>query len=182
MLFKQTQLKGAFIIEPELRQDERGFFTRTFCKKEFINYRIEFDVVQCNLSYNKRKGTLRGLHYQSAPFQETKQVMCTQGAIYDVIIDIRPGSPTYKEWIAVELTAENHRILHIPKGFAHGFQTLVDNTIVYYLMSDFYHQENSCGIRADDPALNIQWPLSKKIQSKNDRSLPSIDKQVGLVF
>lgn len=165
-----------------MRQDERGFFTRTFCKKELINYGIDFEVVQCNLSYNKQKGTLRGMHYQSDPFQEAKMVMCTQGAIYDVIIDIRPGSATYKQWIAVELTAENHQILYIPKGFAHGFQTLVDNTMVYYLMSDFYHQQSSCGIRADDPALNIQWPVSRKIQSENDLNLPDFANHVALDY
>ena len=175
MLFKQTQLKGAFIIEPELRQDERGFFTRTFCQKEFINYRINFEVVQCNLSYNKRKGTLRGMHYQAAPFQEAKQVMCTQGAIYDVIIDIRPGSPTYKQWIGVELTEENHRILHIPKGFAHGFLTLTPDTEIFYFVDAPYAQDLERGLRWDDPKIGIAWPAQPKVISQRDSGHPDFD-------
>jgi dTDP-4-dehydrorhamnose 3,5-epimerase len=172
MRFIPTQLKGAFIIEPELKQDERGFFARTFCTKEFHDHKIGFEIVQCNLSFSKRKGTLRGMHYQSAPFLEAKLVMCTRGAIYDVILDIRPESATYKKWISVELAADNYRMLYIPEGFAHGFQTLEDDTMVYYLMSDFYHQQSSCGISAEDPVLNIQWPVSRKIRSEKDQKLP----------
>ena len=135
MKFIETELKGAFLINPEPLEDERGFFARTWCRKEFEQHGLNPDWVQCNISYNKRKGTLRGMHYQIAPYAEAKLVRCTMGAIYDVIIDLRPDSKTYRQWISAELSAENRKMIYIPQGFAHGFQTLVDNTEVFYQMS-----------------------------------------------
>lgn len=172
MRFIETEIKGAFIIEPELIEDERGFFARTFCQEEFKAHGLNFRVVQCNISFNKKRGTLRGMHYQIAPYQEAKLVRCTRGAIYDVIIDLRPESPTFKQWIAVELTAENRRMLYVPEGFAHGFQTLEDNTEVFYQMSEFYHPECARGVRWDDPAFGIEWPIITPILSERDRSYP----------
>lgn len=131
MKFTETQLKGAYIIEPELIRDERGFFARSWCQKEFIEQGLNPNLVQCNISFNLKKGTLRGMHYQAKPHEEAKLVRCTMGAIYDVIIDLRPESPTFKQWVAVKLTAENRKMLYIPEGMAHGFQTLVDNTEVF---------------------------------------------------
>lgn len=180
MLFLETSLEGAYIVELETIEDERGFFARSFCHKEFEARGISFNIVQCNISFNQNKGTIRGMHYQSAPYQEAKMVMCTQGAIYDVIIDIRPGSATYQQWISVELTANNHRTLYIPEGFAHGFQTLEDSTMVNYLMSNYYHRQSSYGISADDPALNIQWPISRKFRSEKDQNLPGFSQHVAL--
>ena len=170
MIFQETQLKGAFIIEPERLEDERGLFTRTFCEEEFKAHGLNSRVVQCNTSFNKKKGTLRGMHYQVAPHEEAKLVRCTRGAIYDVIVDLRPDSPTFREWVAVELTSDNHRMLYIPEGFAHGFQTLEDNTEVFYQMSEFYHPECASGVRWDDPAFMIEWPMPPTIIAKKDRA------------
>jgi dTDP-4-dehydrorhamnose 3,5-epimerase len=176
MIFRETRLKGAFIIEPERLEDERGFFARTFCLEEFKAHGIHFQVVQCNISFNKKKGTLRGMHYQIAPYEEAKLVRCTRGAIYDVIIDLRPESPTFKQWIAVELTAENHQMLYVPEGFAHGFQTLEDNTEVFYQMSEFYHPECVRGVRWDDPAFGIEWPpVEQRIISPKDQEYPNFE-------
>ena len=152
MIFKETKLKGAYIIELELLEDERGFFARSFCIDEFKKNGIDFNIVQCNISYNKEKGTLRGMHYQIAPYEEAKIVSCIRGAIYDVIIDLRQESPIYCKWFAVELSAKNYKILYIPKGFAHGFQTLEDDTVVFYQMSEFFHPECTRGVRWDDKA------------------------------
>jgi len=157
--FTETQLKGSYIIEPELIEDERGFFARSWCQNEFKEYGLNPNLVQCNISFNKKKGTLRGMHYQVAPHEEAKLVHFTKGAIYDVIIDLSSDSLTFKQWVAVELTAENHKILYIPEGFAHGFQTLEDNTEVFYQMSEFYHPECARGIRWNDPTFNIKWPI-----------------------
>ena len=171
MIFRETKLKGAFIIEPERLEDERGLFARTFCKEEFKAHGLNSRVVQCNISFNKKKGTLRGMHYQVAPHEEAKLVRCTRGAIYDVIVDLRPDSPTFKQWVAVELTADNHRMLYIPEGFAHGFQTLEDNTEVFYQMSESYHPESARGIRWDDPMFGIKWPnVRHRIVSEIDQS------------
>jgi dTDP-4-dehydrorhamnose 3,5-epimerase len=172
MIFTEIKLKGAFIIEPERQEDERGFFARTFCQEEFKAHGLNTNWVQCNISFNKKKGTLRGMHYQVAPHEEIKLVRCTMGAVYDVIIDLRPTSTTFKQWVAVELTAENRRMLYIPERFAHGFQTLVDNTEVFYQMSEFYNPESSKGIRWDDPAFNIHWPSNKRIISTRDQQYP----------
>ena len=158
MRFTETRLKGAFIIEPERLEDERGFFARTFCQKEFGAHGLNSKIVQCNVSYNKHKGTLRGMHYQAPPMAEAKLVSCTRGAIYDVIIDLQPESPTYCQWFAEELNAENSKMIYIPEGFAHGFQTLEDETEVFYQMSEFYSPEHARGVRWDDPAFGIKWP------------------------
>jgi len=168
MRFIETELKGAYIIEIEIIEDERGFFSRTFCQKEFEEHGLNPRIAQCNISYNKKKGTLRGLHYQAAPYEEAKIVSCTRGTIYDVIIDLRPDSPTYCQWFAVELSDENYKMLYVPEGFAHGFQTLEDNTVVFYQMSEFYNPESARGIRWDDPVFGIKWPLSNKVISKKD--------------
>ena len=170
MIFRETKLKGAFIIEPERLEDERGLFARTFCEEEFKAHGLNSRVVQCNISFNKKKGTLRGMHYQVAPHEEAKLVRCTRGAIYDVIVDLRPDSPTFKQWVAVELTADNHRMLYIPEGFAHGFQTLEDNTEVFYQMSELYHPESARGVRWDDPVFGIEWPkIHHRIVSEIDQ-------------
>jgi dTDP-4-dehydrorhamnose 3,5-epimerase len=169
MIFAETRLKGAYIIEIEPLEDERGFFARSFCQKEFEEHSLNFSIVQCNLSYNKKKGTLRGMHYQIAPHKEARLVSCIRGAIYDVIIDLKEHSPTYRQWFAVELTAENYRMLYVPEGFAHGFQTLDDNTEVFYQMSEFYHPECARGVRWNDSAFGIEWPLPNPILSDKDR-------------
>jgi dTDP-4-dehydrorhamnose 3,5-epimerase len=170
VIFKETPLKGSYIIEPELREDERGFFARTFCRSEFIAQGLDPDLVQCNISYNQRKGTLRGMHFQAEPWGEAKSVRCTNGKIYDVILDLRPDSPTYCRWTAFELSAKNHLALFIPKGFAHGFQTLEDNSEVFYQMSEFFKPEYARGVRWNDPTFSIDWPLGDPIMSDKDKS------------
>lgn len=172
MIFIETALKGAFIIELERHTDERGFFARSFCAHEFEAHGLNPTVAQCNLSYNHTKGTLRGMHFQVPPASETKLVRCTRGAIYDVIIDLRPDSPTYLEHLAVELSAQTGRALYIPEMFAHGFQTLEDDTEVAYQMGEFYTPGYARGLRYDDPAFNIQWPLPVSIISEKDLAWP----------
>lgn len=170
MIFTETKLPGAFIVELETRGDERGFFARAWCKKEFAEQGINLDWVQANLAHTKQGGTLRGLHYQIAPYEEAKLMRCIRGAIYDVIVDLRPGSPTYKQWLGVELTADNRKALYIPEGFAHGYQTLVDDTEVFYLVSQFYTPGSEQGIRYNDPAFGIEWPLEVQVISDKDKS------------
>ena len=170
MIFKETKLKGSYIIELEMQVDERGFFARSFCQHKFEEYGLNPRIVQCNLSFNRRKGTLRGMHFQVAPYEEAKLVTCIRGTIFDVIIDLRPNSQTYCQWFAVELEAENYRMLFIPEGFAHGFQALEDDTVVFYQMSEFYHPECARGVRWNDPAFAIEWPLSNRVISKKDMS------------
>ena len=172
MIFRETILKGAYIIEPERREDSRGFFARVWCRKEFLAEDLNGQLVQSNISYNKEKGTLRGMHYQVEPFAEVKLVRCTMGAIYDVIIDLRPQSPTYLQWVAVELTAENRKMLYVPENFAHGYQTLVDNTEVFYQVSQFYVPDSEGGVRYNDPAFGIKWPMEVQVISDKDRSWP----------
>ena len=173
MIFRETKLKGSYIIEPELLEDERGFFARSFCKHEFEDHGLVSNFVQCNISFNKKKGTLRGMHYQAAPHAEAKLVVCISGAIYDVIIDLRKQSATFGQWQAFELTAHNRRMLYIPEGFAHGFQSLLDETSVFYQMSEFYHPECSQGIRWDDSAFEIKWPvIDERIISEKDDCWP----------
>ncbi len=169
MIFKETSLKGSFIIEIEEIFDERGFFARTWCKNEFDTHGLNSRFVQANMSHNKKRGTLRGMHYQLHPYEETKLVRCTRGAIYDVIIDLRPDSPTYKQWVGVELTAENHKMLFVPEKFAHGFQTLSDDTQVIYQVSQFYTPGSEGGIRHDDPTFGIKWPLDVQVISDKDK-------------
>jgi dTDP-4-dehydrorhamnose 3,5-epimerase len=170
MIFTETKIKGVYIIEPELLTDERGFFARSFCKEEFQKYGLETDIVQCNISYNKKKGTLRGMHYQVPPFEEAKIVSCTKGSIYDVVVDLRRDSPTYRYWHAEELSADTYRMLYIPKSCAHGFQTLEDNCIVYYQMGEYYHPECARGIRWNDPSIRIVWPVPAMIISEKDKN------------
>lgn len=175
MIFSETKLKGAFIIEPERLEDERGFFARTWCQREFEAHGLDPHLVQCNISFNKKRGTLRGMHFQVSPHAEAKLVRCTMGAIYDVILDLRPDSPTYKRWLALELTAENRKTLYIPKGLAHGFQTLADNTEVFYQMSEFYHSESARGVRWDDPTFGIEWPIVDATISGKDKGYPNFE-------
>ena len=170
MIFTKTELNGAYIIDLKLLEDERGFFARGWCQKEFEQHRLVSTLVQANVSFNHAKGTLRGMHTQVAPFEEVKVIRCTQGGIYDVIIDLRPESPTYKHWMGVELTAKNHRMLYMPEGFAHGFQTLDDNTEVFYQVSQFYTPQSERGIRYNDPAFGIEWPLAVSVISEKDKS------------
>ncbi len=204
MLFTETKLKGAFLIEPEKLEDERGFFARSFCAREFEEHGLNPRVVQCNISYNVRKGTLRGMHYQVAPYEEAKLVRCTTGGIYDVIIDLRPNSNTYCQWIGFELssprsplptncsplaahssqptahcsplTAHCYRMLYVPEGFAHGFLTLQDNTEVFYQMSEFYAPDTARGLRWNDPAFGIEWPLEPAVLSEKDRNYPEFSR------
>ncbi|MBW4596502.1 MAG: dTDP-4-dehydrorhamnose 3,5-epimerase [Brasilonema angustatum HA4187-MV1] len=172
MIFVETELKDAYIIELEQKQDHRGFFARTFCAQEFEAHGLKPTVAQCNLSFNYKKGTLRGMHYQTLPAAETKLVRCTQGAIYDVIIDMRPESPSYLQYIGVELTAENHRALYVPEMFAHGYQTLTDSAEVAYQVGEFYTPGYEQGLRYDDPFFNIQWPLEVTDISEKDKNWP----------
>jgi dTDP-4-dehydrorhamnose 3,5-epimerase len=170
MIFTETKLKGAYLIDLDVHEDERGFFARTWCVDEFEKYGLNQRLVQCNISFNKKRGTLRGMHYQAEPYEEAKLVRCTMGALYDVIIDLRSDSPTFKEWFSVELTAQNHRALYVPEGLAHGFQTLVDKTEVFYQMSEFFHPECARGVRWDDPAFGIVWPIPNPIISNKDEN------------
>ncbi len=173
MHFKSTQLSGVFIVEPQRCEDDRGFFARAWCVREFAERSLNARLVQCNISFNKRAGTLRGLHLQVAPHAEAKLVRCTQGALYDVVVDLRPDSLTFRQWLAVELTGQNHRMLYIPEGLAHGYQTLTDDTEVFYQMSDFYCEECARGVRWNDPAFGIVWPpVAEPLLSDKDRSYP----------
>ncbi len=173
MIFKEDRLKGAFVIEPETQEDERGFFARTWDQHEFEVRGLNPRLVQCSISFNNKKGTLRGMHYQTKPYEEAKLVRCTMGAIYDVIIDLRPDSSALKQWTAMELTADNHRMLYIPEGFAHGFLTLKDRTEVFYQMSEFHTPASVRGVRWDDPAFGIRWPIAIKIISDRDKNYPN---------
>jgi dTDP-4-dehydrorhamnose 3,5-epimerase len=175
VIFKETQLKDAYIIEFDRIEDERGFFARSWCVREFEEHGLNPNLVQCNVSFNKKNGTLRGMHYQAPPHEEAKLVRCTKGALYDVIIDLRPDSRTCRQWLGVELTAENRRALYIPEGFAHGFQTLEDDTEVLYQMSEFYHSESARGVRYDDPAFGIDWPVRNPILSPKDSVYENVD-------
>lgn len=179
MKFSETELSGAFLIGPELLEDERGFFARTCCRKEFEQHGLNPDWVQCSISYNKRKGTLRGMHYQVDPYAEAKLVRCTMGAIYDVIIDLRTDSKTFMQWISVELTAENRKMIYIPEGFAHGFQTLADNTEVFYQMSAVFAPEYARAVRWNDPQFKIYWPEADRTISQKDQKIEDFDPEEG---
>lgn len=170
MRFIDTGLAGAWLIEVEPAADSRGLFARTYCEREFAAQGISFRVVQCNTSYNALRHTLRGMHYQQGAAVEDKLVRCTMGAVYDVIVDLRPGSATRLRWYAAELTAENRRMIYVPKGFAHGFKTLADATEVFYQMSEFYQPDAARGVRWNDPALAIRWPEGEPRLSERDRS------------
>ena len=173
MNFRETELAGAFVIELERIEDERGFFARTFCRREFHEHGLATEIAQANTAFNKRQGTLRGMHYQASPYEEAKLVRCTRGAVYDVIVDLRPGSPSFQRWVSVELTADNDTMLYVPKGLAHGYQTLEDDTETSYLMSSFYEPGAGRGVRWDDPAFAIDWPdIDERTINERDRSWP----------
>lgn len=170
MIFTETSIPGAYCIDLDPIRDSRGFFARTWCSKEFREQGLNPNLVQCNLSYNASRGTLRGMHYQRAPYEEAKLVSCMAGSIYDMLLDLRPDSPAFGRWQAFELSASNHRMLYIPEGVAHGFQTLQNDTRVFYQMSEIYHPEAACGIRWDDPCFGLEWPITEKIISEKDKS------------
>ncbi|MGB3519664.1 MAG: dTDP-4-dehydrorhamnose 3,5-epimerase [Elainellaceae cyanobacterium] len=170
MQFIETKLKGAYVIELEPRSDHRGFFARTFCQQEFEAHGLNPAVAQCNLSFNAKKGTLRGLHYQRPPATEAKLIRCIRGAIYDVIVDMRPDSPTYLQHVGVELSADNHRAFYVPDLFAHGYQALEDGSEALYQVSEFYTPGVEGGLRYDDPVLGIEWPLPAVEVSEKDQS------------
>ena len=172
ILFTATTLNDVLIIELEKRVDNRGFFARTFCEREFELHGLQSSFVQCNISFNRVKGTLRGMHFQTAPHEEVKLIRCTRGAIFDAIIDLRSGSPTFKQHLAVVLSADNGKALYVPEGFAHGFQTLEDNTEVFYQMSQFYVPDHARGVRWNDPAFGIEWPADERIILERDQSYP----------
>ena len=172
MKFTETELAGAWFVDVEPHSDERGFFARTWCRREFEEHGIDSDFVQASVSYNRVTGTLRGMHFQRAPFDETKLVRCVSGAIYDVIVDLRRDGATFGRWLGVELSAANRRALLVPKGFAHGFVTLADNSEVFYQISAFYTPGHAGGLRYDDPALGIDWPVPVRVINDKDRSWP----------
>lgn len=172
MFFKETFIKGVFLIEPDKIKDKRGFFARVWCKDEFKKRGLSFDLAQCSISFNKKKGTLRGMHYQIYPFEETKLVRVTRGSIFDVALDLREDSPTFLRWFGVVLSSDNRKMLYIPENVAHGFITLEDNTEVFYQISQFYNPKYSRGVRWDDPAFKIKWPIEVKVISEKDKSYP----------
>jgi len=172
LIFEPTRIAGVVIVQPERRADERGFFARTWCREEFEAHGLNPRLVQCNVSFNHRRGTVRGMHWQRDPHGECKLVRCTAGAILDVVVDLRPGSVTYRQSIAVELSAENRHALYIPEGLAHGFQTLTDSVEVLYQMSTDHHPESATGARWNDPAIQVAWPLPISVISARDESWP----------
>ena len=173
MIFKETPLKDAFVIDLERQEDERGLFARSWDQREFEARGLNPRLVQCNVSFNTKKGTLRGMHYQAKPYEEAKLVRCTRGAIYDVIIDLRPDSSTFKQWKGEELTADNYRMMYVPDGLAHGFLTLKDRTEVSYQMSQIHVPASARGIRWDDPAFGIRWPIRVQVISDRDKNYPN---------
>ena len=170
MIFAETKLKGSFIVEPERFDDERGFFAQTFSREEFEARGMSPRVAECNIAYNRRRGTLRGMHFQLPPRAQAKLVRCTAGAIYDVAIDLRPGSPTFREWVGVELSAQNRLMFYVPEGFAHGYLTLEDDTEVFYQVSDKFAPELSGGVRWDDPAFGVELPIAVEVINERDAS------------
>ncbi len=170
MKFTTTDVTGVWLIEPERFSDERGFFARTYCREEFAAHGLNPAVVQCNISFNTRRGTLRGLHSQLPPWEEAKLVRCSRGAIFDVALDLRPNSATYLKHVTAELTSDNGCMLYIPEGVYHGFLSLEDNSEVHYQMSQYYHPESSVGVRYNDPAFGIQWPEVVRVISERDRT------------
>ncbi|HJS22785.1 MAG TPA: dTDP-4-dehydrorhamnose 3,5-epimerase [Pyrinomonadaceae bacterium] len=172
MVITETELKGAFVIELEPFEDLRGFFARAWSDREFEAAGLNARFVESNISFNEKKGTLRGMHYQLPPYDQTKLVRCTRGSIYDVIIDLRPDSPTFKQWVAKELSAENHLMLYVPGEFAHGYQTLEDSTEVSYQTTAYYAPEHGRGVRWNDPAFKISWPIDNLVMIERDREYP----------
>lgn len=179
MIFTETELPGAFLVRPEPIEDHRGFFARIWCDREAEKAGLGVRWVQSSVSYNRRKGTLRGMHWQAPPHDEVKLVRCIAGAIHDVIIDLRPESPTWRRHLAVELSAGNRQMLYVPEGFAHGFETLEDHTVVEYRMSEFYEPDSARGLRWDDPAFGIRWPLDDPIITDRDRTYPDFQPERG---
>ena len=177
MIFNATQLDDAWVINLDPREDERGFFARTWCRQEFAGRGLDTEIAQESLSFNRHRGTVRGLHFQRPPHVETKIVRCTRGAIFDVIVDLRPRSPSYLCWQGFELSAENRRAIYIPKDFAHGFQTLTDNAEITYQISAFYAPEAAGGHRYDDTAFAIAWPLPVTVISERDLGWPAFNRQ-----
>lgn len=175
MIFTELEIPGVFLVEPERRGDERGFFARTWCRDELEERGLDPALVQCNISVNKRRGTVRGMHWQAAPWEEAKLVRCTSGAIWDVTLDLRPASPTFRRHVGHRLDRENRHALYVPPGVAHGFQSLEDDSEVFYQMSEFFHPEAARGARWDDPAFDIEWPLPISILSRKDRSWPDFE-------
>ncbi len=176
MIFNSLDLKGAFTIDVQPFQDNRGFFTRTFCEKEFAEHKLVKHFVQANHSGTQGVGVIRGMHFQHAPFCEVKLVKCVQGSIFDVIVDVRAGSPTFLQWFGAELSAENKRMMYVPAGFAHGFQTLSDYSEITYMVSEFYNKESEGGVKYDDSQVNIKWPLPVSLVSDKDMKIPLISE------
>ncbi|RYH66890.1 MAG: dTDP-4-dehydrorhamnose 3,5-epimerase [Alcaligenaceae bacterium] len=172
MIISETRIQGVFVVDLERRADDRGYFARTFCEEEFDRHGLESRFVQCNSSFNVRRGTLRGMHYQAEPFPEIKLVRCTRGTIFDVAVDLRPDSPTFKAWVGVELSHDNSRALYVPAGCAHGFQTLTSDAEVLYMMGETYRNELACGVRWNDPAFAIDWPIDLPFLSERDATYP----------
>jgi dTDP-4-dehydrorhamnose 3,5-epimerase len=176
MIFLETAIPDVLIVEPERFEDERGFFALSWSHAEFAARGLNPNLTECNISFSKKRGILRGMHYQASPYAQAKLVRCTMGAIYDVAIDLRPDSPTLNRWVAVELSAENRRMLYIPEGFAHGFQTLVDETEIFYQMSSSYQKDAGRGVRWNDEAFNIEWPITDPVMIDRDRDYPLLNK------
>jgi dTDP-4-dehydrorhamnose 3,5-epimerase len=173
VIFSEAGLTGAYVIDLERIEDERGFFARAWCERELTEHGLESRIAQCNVSFNYRKGTLRGMHFQRPPHEEVKLIRCIRGSLFDVIIDLRPNSADHKRWIGVELSASNRRMLYVPRGFAHGFQTLEDDTEVYYMVSEFYAPGAEGGVRWDDPVFGIEWPIHRPSEiSEKDQHWP----------
>jgi len=172
MIFHQTTLPGAFVIEPKKIEDHRGFFARIWCQNELQQLGLKTELAQSNVGFSYRKGTLRGIHFQKPPHAEVKIVRCTRGALFDVILDLRPKSPTYKHWFGVELSDENSKMIYVPEGFAQGYITLADNTEMYYHTTEFYHSESATGVRYNDPEFGIAWPIDVAVISDQDRAWP----------
>jgi dTDP-4-dehydrorhamnose 3,5-epimerase len=176
MIFEETQLAGAFVVGLERREDDRGFFARTFCQHEFADHGLKPTIAQANVAFNRQRGTLRGMHFQYPPAAETKLVRCTRGAILDIIVDLRPESPTYLGHVAVELTGDNHRALYVPERFAHGYQVLEDDTETTYQVGEFYTPAAEGGLKYDDPRLGLEWPLPVTELSPKDAAWKSLDE------
>lgn len=176
MKFSRTTLEGLWLIDLELREDERGFLARTYCDQEFAAQGLNTRWPQCNLTLTKRRGMIRGLHFQAEPKPEVKLIRCAAGAIYDVLVDVRPASPTFGQWEGFELNAQNRRMVYVPGGFAHGFQCLADNSEVFYQMSEFFHADLARGVRFNDSQIGIRWPITDKFASERDRNLPLLNE------
>lgn len=176
MRFAETEISGAWVIDPNPHEDNRGRFMRAWCAREFLEHGIEFSPIQANMGFSLCKGTVRGMHYQMAPAPEAKLIRCTRGVMFDVVLDLRPGSPSFGEWYGVELSAENGRMLYIPEQCAHGYQTLEDETEMYYMASAFYTPSAARGVRFDDPAFGIQWPLAATLVSQQDLTWPLLQR------